>query len=236
MITDSRFVCAISQETSDVVHLTSFQNRRARDDLLKTVTIWEAARATSAATSFFDLGTHRTVFSDGATGANNPIYELWLLSKDAFYADDPTISADYLQQDIGCIVSIGTGVPGPKAFGVYPTSIAKALLSMTTETEQTARRFARDRSTLSDGGRYFRFNVPSGLDKIAMEDSKSKSAIIAVTDRYLEDQETFKKAENCSKILRDIKRMCSHFPLLLNTQTFFLIYQQFPTYYKGLLT
>jgi hypothetical protein len=107
---------------------------------------------------------------------------------------------------------------------------------MTTETEQTARRFARDRSTLSDGGRYFRFNVPSGLDKIAMEDSKSKSAIIAVTDRYLEDQETFKKVENCAKILRDVKRMCSHFPLPLNTQTFFLINQQFPTYCKGVLT
>lgn len=80
---------------------------------------------------------------------------------------------------------------------------------MTTETEKTARRFARDRSLLGDGGRYYRFNVPNGLDKIAMEDSKSKSAIVAVTDRYLEDQETFKKLEKYAEILKEGKRTSS---------------------------
>jgi predicted acylesterase/phospholipase RssA len=209
-LTFDRFVCATSQETSDIVHLTSFPNRRAGDDLLKTVTIWEAARATSAAPSFFSpitLGSHGSVFVDGATGANNPVYELWLLAKDAFHSDGiQSNSVVSLEDNVGCIVSIGTGVPSAKAFGVYPTTIAKALLSMTTETEKTARRFARDRSLLSDGGRYYRFNVPNGLDKIAMEDSKSKNSIIAVTDRYLEDQETFKKVEKCSEMLREGKR------------------------------
>jgi len=46
--------------------------------MLNKVKIWEAARATSAATSFFNpitIGTES--FVDGATGANNPINELW---------------------------------------------------------------------------------------------------------------------------------------------------------------
>ena len=80
---------------------------------------------------------------------------------------------------------------------------------MTTETEKTARRFARDRSLLSGRGRYFRFNVPNGLDQIAMESSKSRSAIVAVTDRYLEDQETFKKVGQCAEILKEGKRTSS---------------------------
>lgn len=210
----TRFVYATSQETADIIHLTSFPNRRTRDDLLKTVTIWEAAIATSAASSFFDpvtLGSHGTVFLDGGTGANNPVYELWVLAQDIFSKDgSESRDAASLEEDISCIVSIGTGVPSPKSFGVFPTAIAKALLAMTTETEKTARRFARGRSRLSDEGRYYRFNVPSGLDKIAMEDVKSKSAIVAVTDRYLEDQETFKKVDRCSKVLKDGKSMSSH--------------------------
>lgn len=180
---------------------------------MKTVTIWEAARATSAASSFFDpitLGSHGTVFLDGGTGANNPVYELWVLAKDVFSAEGTQSgSATSLEADIGCIVSIGTGVPSPKAFGIYPTAIGKALLAMTTETEKTARRFARDRSVLSDEGRYYRFNVPNGLDKIAMEDAKSKSAIVAVTDRYLEDQETFRKLSKCAEILIEGKSTSS---------------------------
>jgi hypothetical protein len=44
------------------------------------MTIWEACRATSAASSFFDpiaIGRYKEEFIDGATGANNPIREVW---------------------------------------------------------------------------------------------------------------------------------------------------------------
>ena len=46
--------------------------------MLNRVKIWEAARATSTATSFFNpvnIGTEG--FVDGVAGANNPINELW---------------------------------------------------------------------------------------------------------------------------------------------------------------
>lgn len=126
-----------------------------------------------------------------------------MLAKDIFF----TQSHDYgspgsFEQDISCIVSIGTGVSSARALGVFPTTIAKALWKMTTKTEQTGRIFSRDRSGLSDGGRYYQFNVPSGLDKIAREDSKRKKEIVAVTDRYLEDQETNKNAQRCAQVIR----------------------------------
>lgn len=214
-LTEHSFVCATSQETSDIVHLTSFKARRGRDDLIGSATIWEAARATTAAASVFEpiaIGPHRTVFLDGGTGANNPIYELWVLAMDEFSPSAPKDgSSDLdlsLEKNVKCIVSIGTGVPNPSTFGSYPIGLGKALLSISTETEQTARRFARDKSALSDAGRYFRFNVPSGLYTIAMDDPKNLDAIVAVTTRYLEDQDTFKKIEACAKLLMNAKCKC----------------------------
>ena len=121
-----------------------------------------------------------------------------MLARDEFCPND---REGQLDQRVSCLVSIGTGVPGPKAFGSYPKTIAKTLISMVTETEKTARKFSRDKIQLN--GRYFRFNVPNGLDDVAMEDSKSKNTIIAVTDRYLEDQDTFLKMKACGELLAE---------------------------------
>lgn len=79
-VKDYSFVCATSKETSGTVCLTSYRTQRGNNDLLNSVKIWEACRATSAATSFFDpiaIGRYGE-FVDGATGANNPIRELWI--------------------------------------------------------------------------------------------------------------------------------------------------------------
>ena len=75
-----RFVYAISKETSETVCLTSYKSPRGSGDLWNSVKIWEACRATSAASSFFDLiaiGRYKEEFVDGATGANNPVWEIW---------------------------------------------------------------------------------------------------------------------------------------------------------------
>ena len=54
----------------------SYQSTRGSSDLLRKTKIWEAARATSAAPSFFDsikIGEYGEEFTDGGTGANNPV-------------------------------------------------------------------------------------------------------------------------------------------------------------------
>ncbi|PYH40041.1 phospholipase, patatin family protein, partial [Aspergillus saccharolyticus JOP 1030-1] len=68
------FVCSISQETKDIVRLRSYPVP-GKPDI--PATICQTARATSAATTFFDpvsIGARR--FADGALGANNPVEEV----------------------------------------------------------------------------------------------------------------------------------------------------------------
>jgi patatin-like phospholipase/acyl hydrolase len=61
----------------DTVCLTSYQSPRGGIHLVNSTKIWEACRATSAATSFFDsiaIGPYEEEFVDGALRANNPVY------------------------------------------------------------------------------------------------------------------------------------------------------------------
>ncbi|SLM40190.1 patatin family protein [Lasallia pustulata] len=182
------FVCATSKETCDTVRLTSYRSPRGRGRLLRTTKIWEAGRATSAASSFFDpitIGDFHEGFVDGATGANNPVYEVWNEAQDMW----PSGS---FEDNVRCVVSLGTGVPSLKPFTNDLVGIGQNLLAIATETEKTAERYFRDKSGLDNKGRYYRFNVLRGLEDIGLEDSKGKNAIIAAIDRYIESQAVFK--------------------------------------------
>ena len=190
--------------TSDTVHLTSYRRSRGSGDRLRVTKIWEAARATSAASSFFDpirinIGAVGEEFVDGATGANNPIQEVWNEAKDMW---DP----EPLESNLKCIVSIGTGVPSVEPFRTGLFEIGNTLVRMSTETEKTAELFQRTHSDLDDSGRYFRFNVRNGLEKIGLEDSSQKDTIVAVTQRYVESQDTFKLMKRCASTLVERQR------------------------------
>ncbi|KAF3343392.1 Chitin synthase regulatory factor 4 [Verticillium dahliae VDG2] len=82
------FVCATSRETIDPVCLTSYRSLRSTH-LLDCTTVWEACRATSAATTFFDpvaIGPFGEQFVDGALGTNNPVAALWSQAQDVLQA------------------------------------------------------------------------------------------------------------------------------------------------------
>ncbi|MCJ1384883.1 hypothetical protein MMC17_008001 [Xylographa soralifera] len=195
------FVCATSPRTSEIVHLTSYRRPRGGGDRLNAVKIWEAARATSAASSFFDpvtinMGTYTEDFIDGATGANNPVQELWNEAKDVW---DP----EPLDRNLKSLVSIGTGVPSVEPFRTGLLEIGQTLIRISTETEQTAESFQRAHSELDDSDRYFRFNVRNGLEHIGLEDSSQKNAIMTLTERYVESQDTFKLLKRCGNGLAE---------------------------------
>jgi predicted acylesterase/phospholipase RssA len=161
---------------------------------LASVKIWEACRATSAASSFFDpiaIGRYQEEFVDGATGANNPVMELWNQAQ-VMWGPEP------LEGRVQCLVSIGTGVPSLKPFQDDVFHIGEALVAIATETEQTAERFRRDKSYLDSAGRYYRFNVVRGLEDIGLEESKKRKEIAAATRRYVESQEVFKQMQACA--------------------------------------
>jgi hypothetical protein len=161
---------------------------------LESVKIWEACRATSAASSFFDpitVGRYGEEFVDGATGANNPVWEVWNEAQ-LMWGPEP------LESRIKCLVSIGTGVPSLKPFRDDIFCIGKTLVAIATETEQTAERFRRDKSYLDNTGRYYRFNVARGLEDIGLEETSRRKEIAAATRRYVQAQEVFKQMQACA--------------------------------------
>jgi predicted acylesterase/phospholipase RssA len=176
------------------VCLTSYRSPRGNNDLLNTVKIWEACRATSAASSFFDgvaIGRYQEEFVDGATGANNPVWELWNQAQ-AIWGPEP------LENNVKCLVSVGTGVPSLKPFRDDVFHIGDTLVAIATETEQTAERFRRDKSSLDNSGRYYRFNVFPGLEDIGLEESIKRKEIAAAARRYVQSQEVFKQMQACA--------------------------------------
>ncbi|KAH7119384.1 hypothetical protein B0J13DRAFT_532484 [Dactylonectria estremocensis] len=186
------FVCATSKETGDTVCLTSYRPR-GLVHLYDSTKIWQACRATSAATTFFDpiaIGPFQEQFVDGALGANNPVYALWNQAQDVW--------ADQLRGSLRCLVSIGTGVPALRPVRDDILGIAVTLKKLATETETTAEQFRRDKSSLDDEGRYYRFNVVRGLEDVGLEESRKQREIAAATGRYVASQDVFRQMKACA--------------------------------------
>lgn len=193
-------MCATSKGVALSSVLRSYPPIRESPDLYQSTRIWEAARATSAASSFFDpiaIGPLKQEFLDGGTGANNPIRQLWNEASDVFCDS----SGFKLAQNICTIVSIGTGVPDLKEFGNDHLAISKTLLDMSTETQTTATEFHRPHSDLDDEMKYYRFNVPRGLAAIGLEEVEKAARIKELTDVYLEEQSVFQAIRRCAKML-----------------------------------
>ena len=180
-----RFVCAIRADTG--IHtalLRSYAHQQVQE---VDCTIWEAARATSAASGFFDpikIGEFGETYVDGATGFNNPVEKVLEESRAIW----PNLS-----ERLQCIVSVGTGQPSQSAFGKNLKEVAKTLIRIATETENTAKNFQINHAP-SLGGHghktYFRFNVTTGLEKVGLEAYEQKAQIAASTKVYLETPNT----------------------------------------------
>jgi predicted acylesterase/phospholipase RssA len=174
----NRFVCsfekAFNMPTLFRTYVTEATKKAA---IAQDCSIWEAARATSAAATFFDPMTigHQS-YVDGATGFNNPVEIVLEEARD--------IWPDALSR-IQSIVSIGTGVPEPKDFGDDLRDILLTLKAIATETERTHMRFLKNHDDLGLKDRYFRFNVNQGLRDIRLDDHAKVHTIEAAARLYL---------------------------------------------------
>jgi predicted acylesterase/phospholipase RssA len=182
------------------VQFTSYpRSGEANRTLFDSIKIWEAARATSAATSFFEpiaIGPNRQIFLDGATGSNNPVRKLWQEAKTVWHnAKAP------LDDQVQVLVSIGTGMPAVGPFGRDISAIGLTLVKMATETEQTANAFQREHEELDAQGRYYRFNVLRGLETVKLEDRKSRNVIATQTQAYGSSGSMQKDLRNFARLL-----------------------------------
>jgi len=185
----NRFVCAVSGENRNLtVEFSSYnRNLEANSELFNNVKIWEACRATSAATTFFEpikIGRNDQVFLDGATSANNPVQKLWLEAEE--------IWGGSLDTKVQSLISIGTGIGEVAPFGNDFVSIANTFKAIAIETERTANEFRRGHRHLDDRNAYYRFNVNKGLEKVGLEDARSRTKIASMTQAYMTEGETMK--------------------------------------------
>lgn len=164
-------------------------------------TIWEAARATSAASTFFDpiaIGPFDESFVDGATGCNNPVEKVFEEALD--------IWGPSTRERIQCFISLGTGQSSFEAFGSGIKSIAATLVAIATETEQTAETF-RALHAITFGHCatdkvYYRFNVIKGLEHVGLESYEEKARIAAATKVYLTSSEVSEELSACAASLK----------------------------------
>ncbi|KIV90286.1 hypothetical protein PV10_07605 [Exophiala mesophila] len=192
------FVCAKAKETLHVAYLRAY---RLPGRPAEKATILEAALATSAAPTFFDaVKIGQRMYVDGAMGANNPVFEV---EKEA--ANIWCERTGHIEPLIKCFISVGTGVPrinplSDRAWKFMTENIVK-VVNETTETEQS---FAsRWRGHLDK--RYFRFNVQQGLQGLGLAEYKEQGRIDAVTDEYLQHQNTIPLVYKCVMNLRSKK-------------------------------
>ncbi|KAI0440450.1 hypothetical protein F4803DRAFT_527358 [Xylaria telfairii] len=187
------FVCA-SLSNTQTVRLRSYASKR--EDRIHC-TIWEAGRATSAAPMFFDPITFSNglQFRDGALRANNPTYELV-----------QEVLAEFPSEEISAIVSVGTGIPTSIIIDDTLASVGKACGKIATDTEKSASWF--EEAFCSPGqkfdGKYFRFNVTRGVDKVQLEEWHKADIMISNTIGYLMYDSTLRQLRACVRALGGI--------------------------------
>ena len=204
----SRFVCTYEEMAlgGSPVLLRTYQTGSAP----VKCTIWEAARATSAAPTFFPpikFGKHTGgEFVDGGIGCNNPTKVLIKEAKayhrmKSYAATRPT-----------CLVSIGTGqkdlIQLHKAASVFwfkdrtGLSIAPALGDIVTDCENTHDEVALSCIEYNAAHLYYRFNVPQGMQNIVLDEWAKADDIRTYTDKYMRLNQTEHELLNCVKQIR----------------------------------
>ena len=163
-------------------------------------TIWQAALATSAATSFFQpVKIGDCTYGDGALGANNPAAHVER-EADRIWGKP----SERLESQVRCFVSLGTGHGG-----INPVSdkawefLSKSLKGVATDTEATAEEVAARWRHLQTKP-YFRFNVQHGLSEVGLAECKPEKIGLmeAATRDYLDSEETRPRVYRCVTNLR----------------------------------
>ena len=194
------FVCAIP--AASMAHPRLFRSYAVRENASTNCKIWEAARATTAAPTFFkrmtivDDGGAREDFLDGGLRVNNP----------AQLVLDEALRVFGGASKLGCLVSIGTGHPGtiglsqPDAFQkILPTEMGGVLKKIATDCEQTAHELAKRFRQAPD--RYFRYNVTHGIGKISLEEWKKMDEVQTHTKDYIQEIQVSGSIDKAVEIL-----------------------------------
>ncbi|KAI8934854.1 hypothetical protein NX059_008532 [Plenodomus lindquistii] len=234
-------VIALTEEASMPTRFTDYRKSGEYSEFYNEVKIWEVARATSAATSFFEPMTivaagEPRVFVDGGVGFNNPVNELY------DEASTQLIKSDQVLDDhIRVLVSLGTGKPALRGFGRKVTKVAQSIVKMANQTQHTADTFDRAHRRLVDRDGYFRFNPPD-LNEVALDEASEKGTIAARCDAFGNSPDTERMARRWTRVAGNeqnvpVPRPASPSTLVEETRTkLFYTLHKSPRYIKEPVT
>ena len=109
-----------------------------------------------------------------------------------------------LEDNIGCLVSIGTGMPALTGYqdqGVK--AMMETLVRIATDCEDAAEQFKRQHMRMVRDKRFFRFNVDRGLENIGLEEWKRLDDIKAATRNYAQLEGVRIEMDTCSQVLKE---------------------------------
>ena len=103
-------------------------------------------------------------------------------------------------KEIGCLLSIGTGLPPIKDVSNNILSIWMKSVDMLINSQNMAIDFrSKDPGKrLAETNRYFRFSVPQGMDALEMDDFRETGKMSALTTEYFRDGVTRDEIEKCA--------------------------------------
>ncbi|MCJ1400361.1 hypothetical protein MMC11_003566 [Xylographa trunciseda] len=198
------FVCAMP--ANNMEHPRRFRTYKVRSNASPDCEIWEAARATTAAPTFFkrisvgEEGQIPEQFIDGGLRCNNPVKEVLEEARLLFGG----------KRRLGCLISIGTGHKGtiglqqPDAFQkILPTNLITALQQISTDCESTADEM--ERRFQNQTNRYFRFSVRHGAEQISLEEWKKLDEVTTHTISYLHSHSVTQSVDAVVRRLRNTR-------------------------------
>ncbi|KAL1893258.1 hypothetical protein Cpir12675_004191 [Ceratocystis pirilliformis] len=169
-----RAVLAVTK--NDVVTLpTIFTTYPPLTTILSQCSVWEIARATSAAIAFFKpikLGRDDIEFVDEVFGNNNPC-ETLIKEAEKLFPLNRIIA-----------LSLGTGLGGVVQINDLQISITSAFEKMASSSKATHHRLKDRYGGTKD---YHRLDVISGLIDVTLLDSSALSKIAGLTESYLNE-------------------------------------------------
>ena len=194
------FVCAMNAHDLSANIPALFRTYQSRE-IHSDCKIWEAARATSAAPTFFkriEIG-RKQPFIDGGLGCNNPSRLVLDEAKSIFGS-----------RQIGLLLSIGTGtgktisIRKPGLFQrIVPTGLIDALQAIATDCEATHETmlelFANSPNT------YFRLNVEQGMKEIKLSERDKLRKVETYTTQYMKRTEVDRKLALLVNAIREGK-------------------------------
>lgn len=176
-------------------------------------TIWEVARATSAAPTFFKSITIDGIeYGDGGTGWNNP-------------AEEAINEAHRIwpRQPIACLVSLGTGLEDARQLRdqngqvkdsfvrklfqraaprqAFQIAVAEYCVNSLTSCETVHQRLNEHPARHGLADSYFRLNVPQGMSQIGLEEWNKVKDIKSLTTEYMETGDCYRMKQRIAKVL-----------------------------------